>query len=401
MSFDHFDLDPRCLDVLEDQNIVTPTPVQEQAIPLVLDGRDLIAVAQTGTGKTLAFVLPGLTLLAQGKSKRNSMLVLVPTRELCVQVHEVVRDVGPALGITSTTIYGGVSLERQTSDLHKGRHVIVATPGRLLDHIGRRNIRFEHLEILILDEADRMLDMGFLPDILRIIEKLPKDRQTLMFSATFPDSIARLAGRMLRDPERVSVGAIEKPVDTVRQLLYPVRQEHKSRLMLELLEQEEPGSTLVFLRTKIRTETLAYVLRKKGYNVAQLHGDRSQSQRQQALDGFRKKKYDILVATDVAARGLDIEGITHVFNYDIPPNPEDYIHRIGRTARAEAEGDAITFVTPAEFQALGAIEKALGHNIPRAEREDAPRVLSIYRPLKSKRGTSRRRTTSRRLLRRR
>ena len=401
MSFDHFDLDPRCLDVLEDQNIVTPTPVQEQAIPLVLDGRDLIAVAQTGTGKTLAFVLPGLTLLAQGKPKRNSMLVLVPTRELCVQVHEVVRDVGPALGITSTTIYGGVSLERQTSDLRKGRHVIVATPGRLLDHIGRRNIRFEHLKILVLDEADRMLDMGFLPDILRILERLPKDRQTLMFSATFPDTIVRLAGRMLRDPERVSAGAIEKPVDTVRQLLYPVRQEHKSRLMLELLEQEDPGSTLIFLRTKIRTETLAYVLRKKGFNVAQLHGDRSQSQRQQALDGFRKKKYDILVATDVAARGLDIEGITHVFNYDIPPNPEDYIHRIGRTARAEAEGDAITFVTPAEFQALGAIEKALGHNIPRAERDDAPRVLSIYRPAKAKRGTSRRRKTARRLLRRR
>ncbi len=206
---------------------------------------------------------------------------------------------------------------------------------------------------------------------------------------------------MLRDPERVSAGAIEKPVDTVRQLLYPVRQEHKSRLMLELLETEEPGSTLIFLRTKIRTETLAHVLKKKGFNIAQLHGDRSQSQRQQALDGFRNGKYDILVATDVAARGLDIEGITHVFNYDIPPNPEDYIHRIGRTARAEAEGDAITFVTPAEFQALGAIEKALGHNIPREEWEDAPRVLSIYRPIKPKRGTARRRATSRRLLRRR
>ena len=329
------------------------------------------------------------------------MLVLVPTRELCVQVHEVVREVGTALGMRSTTIYGGVSLERQASDLRKGCHVIVATPGRLLDHIGRRNIRFEHLEILVLDEADRMLDMGFLPDILRIIEKLPEDRQTLMFSATFPDSIARLAGRMLRDPERISVGAIEKPVDTVRQLLYPVRQEHKTRLMLELLEKEEPGSTLVFLRTKIRTETLAHVLKKKGFNIAQLHGDRSQSQRQQALDGFRRRKYDILVATDVAARGLDIEGVTHVFNYDIPLNPDDYIHRIGRTARAEAEGDAITFVTPAEFQALGGIEKALGHNIQRAEWEDAPRVLSIYRPAKSKRGTARRRTGTRRLLRRR
>ncbi|MDK1022242.1 MAG: DEAD/DEAH box helicase [Candidatus Hydrogenedentes bacterium] len=401
MSFDHFDLDPRCLDLLEAQNIVTPTPVQEQAIPLVMEGRDAVAIAQTGTGKTLAFVLPGLTLLARGKLKHNSMLVLVPTRELCVQVHEVVRDVASTMGIRSTSIYGGVSLERQTRDLRKGCHVLVATPGRLLDHMSRRNVRFDHLQILVLDEADRMLDMGFLPDILRILQKLPEDRQTLMFSATFPDAISRLSKRMLRDPERVSAGEIEKPVAAVRQLLYPVRQEHKSRLLLELLEKEDPGPALIFLRTKIRTETLAHVLKKKGHNVAQLHGDRSQAQRQQALDGFRKGKYDILVATDVAARGLDIEGITHVFNYDIPPNPEDYIHRIGRTARAEAEGDAITFVTPAEFQALGAIEKALGHNIPRDEWDDAPRVLSIYRPIKPKRGTARRRASSRRLLRRR
>ncbi len=401
MSFDHFDLDPRCLDLLEDQNIVTPTPVQEQAIPLVMQGRDAVAIAQTGTGKTLAFVLPGLTLLAQGQLTNNSMLVLVPTRELCVQVHEVVREVGSALDIRSTSIYGGVSLERQAHDLRKGCQVLVATPGRLLDHMSRRNVRFDHLRILVMDEADRMLDMGFLPDILRILEKLPKDRQTLMFSATFPDAISRLSERMLRDPERVSAGAIEKPVDTVRLLLYAVRQEHKSRLLLELLEKEAPGPTLIFLRTKVRTETLAHVLKKKGFNIAQLHGDRSQSQRQQALDGFRKGKYDILVATDVAARGLDIEGITHVFNYDIPLNPDDYIHRIGRTARAEAEGDAITFVTPAEFQALGAIEKALGYNIPREEWDGAPRVLSIYRPIKAKRGTARRRATSRRLLRRR
>ncbi len=401
MSFDQFDLDPRCLDVLEKQDIVTPTPVQEQAIPLVMEGRDVVAIAQTGTGKTLAFVMPGLTLLAQGKLRNNSMLVLVPTRELCVQVHEVVREVGSALGIRSTSIYGGVSLERQAHDLRKGCQVLVATPGRLLDHMSRRNVRFDHLQILVMDEADRMLDMGFLPDILRILQKLPEDRQTLMFSATFPDSISRLSARMLRDPERVSAGAIEKPVETVRLALYPVRQEHKARLLLELLEKEAPGPTLIFLRTKVRTETLAHVLKKKGFNIAQLHGDRSQSQRQQALDGFRKGKYDILVATDVAARGLDIEGITHVFNYDIPLNPDDYIHRIGRTARAEAEGDAITFVTPAEFQALGAIEKALGHNIPREEWDHAPRVLSIYRPIKAKRGTSRRRATSRRLLRRR
>lgn len=401
MTFEDFDLEPRCLKVLSDQNIVTPTPIQEESIPIILDGHDVFAIAQTGTGKTLAFVLPGLTRLLRDKPNRNSMLILIPTRELCVQVHEVVRDMGRALGITSTTIYGGVSLERQAQDLHKGRHVIVATPGRLLDHIARRNVRFDNLETLVLDEADRMLDMGFLPDILRILERLPKDRQTLMFSATFPDSIERLANRLSNNAQRISVGAIEKPVDTVRQFLYPVKQEHKTRLLLDILENADAHSTLIFCRTKNRTEMLANLLKKKGFKNAQLHGDRSQSQREQALNGFRNGKYDVLVATDVAARGLDIEGVTHVFNYDIPLNPEDYIHRIGRTARAEKEGDAITFVTPAEFQALGAIERALGHNIPREEWEDAPRVLSVYSPASAKRRGTRRRAGTRRLLRRR
>ena len=402
MLFDEFDLDPRCLDVLHKQEITTPTPIQEQAIPHVLEGSDAVAIAQTGTGKTLAFLLPGLTRLARGELNHNAMLVLVPTRELCVQVHDVLKTLGEAMNIASTTIYGGVSLENQVRDLRKGCHVLVATPGRLLDHMSRRNIRFKHLEMLVLDEADRMLDMGFLPDIQRILAQLPENRQTMMFSATFPDAIERLATKMMHDPVRIAAGSIQKPVDQVRQLLYPVKQEQKTRLLTELLEQEEPASTLVFLRTKVRTETVAHVLEKKGYNIAQLHGDRSQSQRQQALTGFRKGKYDILVATDVAARGLDIAGVTHVFNYDIPLNPEDYLHRIGRTARASEEGDAITFVTPAEFQALGAIEKALGNNIPRAEWEHAPRVLSLFRPTtKSKRSGTTRRATGRRLSRRR
>jgi ATP-dependent RNA helicase RhlE len=381
MTFDEFELDPRCLKGLRKMEIESPTPVQAAAIPIALEGRDLVAVAQTGTGKTLGFVLPSLTrLLKDGKPRPNQMLVLVPTRELCLQVHEVVKEIGGPMGVTSLTVYGGVSLNTQADALEHGRHVIVATPGRLLDHLRRGNMHFDNLTILVLDEADRMLDMGFLPDIIRILEQLPEDRQTMMFSATFPDPIARLTGRMMREPERINVGSISKPVDTVRQLLYPVNQQDKARLLLRLIEEEEPGPTLIFLRTKIATEVLANALDRKGHKVAQLHGDRSQIQRTRALDGFRAGKFDILVATDVAARGLDIEGVTHVFNYDIPLNPEDYIHRIGRTARAEKEGDAITFVTPAEWQALGQIEKALGINIPRVEYEGAPRVLSVFKP---------------------
>lgn len=400
MSFDEFDLDPRCLRVLKQQQITEPTPIQEKAIPIVLEERDLVGVAQTGTGKTLAFVLPSLTRLARGRTMRNSMLVLVPTRELCVQVQEVFQGIGKAMGMKSTAIYGGVSLDRQATALRKGCAVIVATPGRLLDHMSRGNLRFADLEILVLDEADRMLDMGFLPDIQRIIRRLPEARQTLMFSATFPDEISRLAESMQTEPERVSVGRIAKPVDTVEQTLYPVKPEDKTRLLTKILEETEITSALIFLRTKERTERLAHALRKKGHKIAQIHGDRSQSQREQALDGFRKGRYRVLVATDVAARGLDIDGVSHVVNYDIPLTPDDYIHRIGRTARLEAHGAAITFVSPTEFQALGAIETTLGHALPRGEWEEAPRILSLFKE-PAKPGERTRRTRGRRLLRRR
>ncbi len=233
MPFDAFELDPRCLRVLHESNITTPTPIQEQSIPIAVTGRDVIGVAQTGTGKTLAFTLPSLTRLAHEKLRRNMMLVLVPTRELAVQVEKVVEEVGRPLQIRSVAVYGGVSLERQASALKRGRAVVVATPGRLLDHMGRGNIRFDDLSILVLDEADRMLDMGFLPDIRKILRKLPSDRQTMMFSATFPDEISRLTREMMHDPERVTVGAISRPVDAVRQLLYTVMPEHKSELLLE------------------------------------------------------------------------------------------------------------------------------------------------------------------------
>ncbi|MCH7959737.1 MAG: DEAD/DEAH box helicase [Candidatus Hydrogenedentes bacterium] len=399
MTFSDFDIAPQCVEILDGQGIHTPSPIQEQAIPPVLDGNDLIAIAQTGTGKTLAFALPGVTLLAREKAPRNAMLILVPTRELCIQVEKVLDDIGKPLGITSTAIYGGVSLERQADELKQGRHVLVATPGRLLDHISRGNIRFKQLKILVLDEADRMLDMGFFPDISRIVDRLPKTRQTLMFSATFPAQIERLANSMMTDPKRVEVGMIAKPVDTVRQILYAVRPEDKTRLLLRVLEEEDTVCTLIFLRTKDRTEQLAITLKNRGYSIIQIHGDRSQVQRQQALDGFRSGKYKILVATDVAARGLDIDGVSHVVNFDIPLTADDYIHRIGRTARAEAEGDAVTFVTPLEFSPLEIIERALGHNLPRAEWENAPPVLSMYQPPGSKPKRGRRRGRS--LLRRR
>lgn len=401
MTFDEFGLDPRCLRVLHQQEIVTPTPVQEQAIPIALSGRDLIAVAQTGTGKTLAFSLPALTRLAAEHVTRNSILVLTPTRELAVQVQRVMEQLAKTLHMHSVAVYGGVGMEKQTQDLRKGREIIVATPGRLLDHLGRGNVAFQHLRILILDEADRMLDMGFLPDIRRILRQLPRERQTMMFSATFPDEIARLTAEMMNNPERISVGPVARPVDSVRQLIYPVRPEDKTRLLLKILEEQKISSAVIFLRTKDRTERVGHMLHKRGFNAAAIHGDRSQRQREQALEGFRKGKYSILVATDVAARGLDIEGITHVINYDIPPTAEDYIHRIGRTARAQAEGDAITFVCPADHTALETIERALGRNLPRAEWDGAPPVLSLYTPKEVMKPKAGPRRPVRRLLRRR
>ena len=401
MTFDEFGIDPRCLRVLHQQEIVTPTPVQEQAIPIALTGRDLIAVAQTGTGKTLAFSLPALTRLAAQHITKNNVLVLTPTRELAVQVERVVAELAKALHMHSVAVYGGVGMEKQTQDLRKGRQIIVATPGRLLDHLGRGNVAFQQLSILILDEADRMLDMGFLPDIRRILRQLPRERQTMMFSATFPDEIARLTSEMMNDPERVSIGAVLRPVDSVRQLIYPVRPEDKTRLLVKIIEEQNISSAVVFLRTKDRTERVGHTLHKRGINVAAIHGDRSQRLREQALDGFRSGKYSILVATDVAARGLDIEGITHVINYDIPPTAEDYIHRIGRTARAQAEGDAITFVCPSDHTALETIERALGRNLPRAEWESAPPVLSLYTPTDAAKPKAGPRRPVRRLLRRR
>ncbi len=378
MTFDEFDLDPRCLRVLEGQGITEATPIQELAIPPVLTGRDLIATAQTGTGKTLAFSLPTLSRLAGEKPGPNRMLVLTPTRELAQQVESVINPLARKLHLTSVVIYGGAGMQLQADRLRRGCDIIVATPGRLLDHMGRGYLRFTHLDILVFDEADRMLDMGFLPDIRRIIAKLPKERQTLMFSATFANELRTLCADMMHDPDRVGAGPAARPVDAVRQVVYPVRQDEKSKLLLQILRENQIDSALVFMRTKHRTDRLGRMLKEAGFNATFIHGDLSQAHRQRALEGFRSGRANILVATDVAARGLDVDGISHVINYDIPQTADDYIHRIGRTARAQREGDAITFVCPNEHSALGAIEKALGQNLPRKEYEGAPVIISVY-----------------------
>ncbi len=403
MSFEQLNIDPRCLRVLKTQGICEPTPVQGQTIPVALEGRDVVTIAQTGTGKTLAFGLPALTRLADGKPGRNRMLVLTPTRELAGQVHDVLRLFGKALRLHTTCIYGGVGMEPQVKALRRGCDIIVATPGRLLDHMERGNIRFRDLSILVLDEADRMLDMGFLPDIKRILRALPEERQTMMFSATFPQEIARLAADMQRDARRIEVGRVATPVEAVRQNVYTVDHARKVGLLSQILRKREVASALVFLRTKRHTDRVARALHRKGFKAEAIHSGRSQRQRQQAIDGFREGRYKILVATDVAARGLDVEGITHVVNFDIPNTSDDYIHRIGRTARANADGDAITFVSPDEHLALSAIEKALGRNLPREDWEGAVPVISTFHPA-GERSAKRRRSgghRSRSLLRRR
>ncbi|MBI4558269.1 MAG: DEAD/DEAH box helicase [Candidatus Hydrogenedentes bacterium] len=378
MSFEEFCIDRRCLSILQRQSICRPTPVQALAIPVALEGKDVVAIAQTGTGKTLAFALPALTRLAGAPVAQTSMLVLTPTRELAVQVHDVLRTLAEPLGLRTACIYGGVGLGLQAQALRRGCAIVVATPGRLLDHLSRGNVRLDRVAILVLDEADRMLDMGFLPDIRRIVGRLPRERQTLMFSATFPNEIARLAGQMQRDPARIEVGPVATPVETVRQGIYTVDQTAKVGLLSKLLRAPDVRSALVFLRTKHRTDRVARTLHQAGFKVQALHGDRSQSQREQALDGFRKGRYNVLVATDIAARGLDIQGISHVINFDVPKTSDEYIHRIGRTARASMTGDAITFVSPDECVALGTIERALGKNLPRQEWEGAVPVLSMF-----------------------
>lgn len=370
-SFGHFGLDARLERAIRAAGFETPTPVQNATIPLGMSGRDLIGTAQTGTGKTAAFVLPILHhLLSNPVTKPcTRALVLTPTRELAEQISDSFKLLGKFTKIRTATVYGGVGMAPQERALRTGADVIVACPGRLLDHMERRNTDFSGLEKLVLDEADRMLDMGFLPQIRRILQQLPRQRHSMLFSATFADELMRLANDSLNDPQRVEIG-ITAPPNTVTHALYPCPQHLKTSLILRLLDETDATSVLVFTRTKHRADRVAQQIMKAGYKTSALHSNKSQGQRQSALDDFRSGKCQILVATDIAARGIDVEGISHVINYDIPDTPDTYIHRIGRTGRAEHDGDAMTLITRDDHDIVRDIEKTLGTAIERREVED-------------------------------
>ncbi len=364
MNFEHFSFDPRISAGIKSLGYTTPTPIQQQAIPVVLKGRDVLGTAQTGTGKTAAFVLPILQRLTKGPSRRVRALIVAPTRELAEQIHQASVDLGKNTRLRSVTVYGGVSKNRQVKALRRGAEIVVACPGRLLDLANDRSIDLSRVEVLVLDEADRMCDMGFLPDIRRILKLVPARRQTLFFSATMPQDIRRLADSILKDPVVVQIGLIA-PAKTVSHALYPISQGLKKKLLLDTLEQTATGRVLVFTRTKYRARNLARDLKKRRYRVAALQGNMSQNQRQAAINGFRDGKYDILVATDIAARGIDVKDISHVINFDMPDTVDAYTHRIGRTGRAHRTGEALTFVTRGDEPLVRAIEKVLGKRIER------------------------------------
>jgi ATP-dependent RNA helicase RhlE len=342
------------------------TPIQTQAIPPALQSCDIVGCAQTGTGKTLAFLLPALERLLRepAKTRNPRVVVLEPTRELVIQVAGETRKLAARTSLRSVPVYGGAGMKKQTDRLRRGVDVVVATPGRLMDHMRRQNVNFKDLQVLVLDEADRMLDMGFLPDIKQIVSRMPRQRQTMLFSATIPPAISALARQFQRDPLSIELD-MARPPAAIQQALYPVPKHLKIQLLLAILEQMDVNSMLVFTRTRQQADIVTRQLRQTMTAVACIHGDFNQRDRESALEGFRSGKHRVLVATNIAARGLDIEGISHVINYDVPEHPEDYVHRIGRTARAEADGDAITLVTPDDEGLIHRIEYLLDRKIER------------------------------------
>ena len=371
LTFESLGLSADLLQTVKEEGYTEPTPVQAQAIPFVLAGRDVLAAAQTGTGKTAAFTLPILDRLRSHANTSFSparhpvrALILVPTRELAMQVDESVHTYGRTVPLRSTVVYGGIPMDPQIKALRGGIEILVATPGRLLDLVGQRVANLGQVEILVLDEADRMLDMGFLPDIQKIIALLPARRQNLMFSATFSDDIRRLSGTILRDPETVEVARRHETVEGIRQLVYPVDRDRKEALLAHIIRKEDLRQVLVFTRTKLAASRLASWLDRAGIDAVAIHSDRSQPERTRALEGFKSGDIRVLVATDVAARGLDIEDLPHVINFELPWNPQDYIHRIGRTGRAGATGDAISLVCIDETDLLRGIQRMLKVAIP-------------------------------------
>jgi len=370
MPFKSMGLHPSLVQATRDMRYAEPTPIQAEAIPAILAGRDLIGTAQTGTGKTAAFLLPILHQLLALPRGTTRVLVITPTREFAQQIDDVCLGLAYHTNLRVGVLVGGAPMGKQEKALRAGVEILLATPGRLLDHMRQNQARFDQIHTLVLDEGDRMLDMGFLPDLKRIVARLPGRRQTLLFSATMPPVIARLAGEILRDPLKVQIGRRSAPAVGITQAAYPVAEHLKTALLRHLLRNTDMPSVLVFTRTKVSARRLARTIAADGFSVAELHSNLTQPQRNRAMEGFRRGDFQVLVATNIAARGLDVEHITHVISVDVPTVPDDYVHRIGRTARAEAEGDAFVLVSPAEEKSLVDIERHIGQRLPRVTLPD-------------------------------
>jgi len=369
MPFSKLGLSPAMLQGVQAMGYVDPTPIQLRAIPLLLEGRDIIGSAQTGTGKTAAFALPLLQKLDR-HAPGPRLLVLEPTRELAAQVETAIRDFARFTDLRIAVVFGGVGYGKQLDDLKRGVDVLVATPGRLLDHLGRGTCRLNLVRHLVLDEADRMLDMGFLPDVRRILDRCPRERQTMLFSATIPPEIETLIRWAMKSPQTIQIGARRTPAETVKHVIYPVADMQKTELLLALLDQVQYDSVIVFCRTKHGADRIAGHLKRNNHAVAVLHSNRTQREREQALRGFREGRFEVLVATDIASRGLDIADVSHVINYDVPQHAEDYVHRIGRTGRAEASGDAFTLMVAEDMKHVRAIERFISQKVARVKLEN-------------------------------
>ena len=382
MTFDEFNFDSQLLDGLNSMGFSKATPIQEQAIPLILQNKDLIACAQTGTGKTAAYVLPVLNKILKAETRHLNTLIIVPTRELAIQIDQQIEGFSYFIAVSSIAVYGGGDgsvWEQQKKALKEGADIIIATPGRLIAQLTSGAMNLDHLQHLILDEADRMLDMGFYDDIIRIINYLPKDRQTLMFSATMPPKIRTMANTILRNPEQISI-SISKPADGILQQAYMTYDTQKLPLIKSIMAAGQSGSTIIFASTKDNVKKLYAELRRSGLSIKAFHSDLDQSEREQILREFRSKQLDIIIGTDILSRGIDVEGISLVVNYDVPPDPEDYVHRIGRTARAETTGTAITFITEKDQYKFGKIESMIGKDIPKLKLPEELGEGPVYNP---------------------
>ncbi len=390
LTFDGLGIAPRALEVIDRLKFKTPTPIQAKAIPPAIEGKDLVGIAQTGTGKTLAFAIPMVQRLSQSQ-RREKGLVLVPTRELAIQVDETFRKVAPPFGIHSAVVIGGASMNEQIRALRKNPGVIIATPGRLIDHMDQRTVLLSDVHVLVLDEADRMLDMGFLPQINRILRSVPRERQTMLFSATMPHAVASIAASYMKLPVNIEIAPSGTLVEKLTQELFIVKKENKVQLLRKVLDQYR-GSVLIFRRTRFDASRTVRDIRQMGHAAAEIHSDRTLAQRREALDGFKAGRYRILVATDIAARGIDVIGIELVLNYDLPEDAENYVHRIGRTGRAGHQGHAISFATPDQTTDVRSIERLIRTAIPISEHPEIPieRFLApqrhVFAPRRSRLG---------------